>query len=184
MGGVIETFAAAEITHNRRPGVDAYPGCTELHASLFHFLDKIPADTVHRQRTVNGPLGMIGLVQRRVEYPHHRVADDLVDGAAVLHDGATHRIEVFIQHRDQQLRAGAFSKGSKPGDIRKEKRHLPGFAIEAEPVRVVYQLVYQGRGHVGTESLAHLALLPGLGKKAVEYVHCDNGDDRKQRQHR
>ena len=66
----------------------------------------------------------IVLVQRRQsEHGHDRVADELLDGAAVALERALHRIEVARHHSAEQLGIEPLAEARRPDDIAEDDRH-------------------------------------------------------------
>ena len=97
------------------------PSNPELGERLSH-LDRSPE---RAQRVI--------LVQHRhPEHRHHRIADELLDRAAVILDDRLHPLEVARQHQPQRLGIELLTKRRRAGDVTEEHRHrLPLLLNEA-----------------------------------------------------
>ena len=76
---------AAEIAHHRHPGMHPDAGDAQGHASGMLLLAVFLAERVHLQHAAHRLGLVIAQVQRRIEDGEHRIADELVDHAAMLH---------------------------------------------------------------------------------------------------
>ena len=83
----------------------------------------------HLPRSSNGAQRVILVGDRDAEHRHHRVADELLDGAAVPLEDRAHRLVVREHRRAQCLGVGASSERRRPGEVAEHDRDgLPDFA--------------------------------------------------------
>ena len=83
---------------------------------------------VDLQRRVNGPLCVVAMGDRCAEHRHHRIADVLVDHAAVaLHHGVD-RAEVAVQERVNLLRVALLGQSREAAEIGEEDGDLAALA--------------------------------------------------------
>ncbi len=82
---------------------------------------------VERPQSVADPRGRANRAERVVlahrrhaEHGHHRVADELLDGAAVPLEHGLHRLEVPPHHAAQQLRVEPLAERRRPGHVGEE----------------------------------------------------------------
>ena len=76
---------------------------------------------------------------RHAEGGHHRVADELLDGAALGLDLLAHRLKYASHHLAEPLRIEPFAEGGRPGDVGEQDRDelallagaIPASATEA-----------------------------------------------------
>jgi hypothetical protein len=112
-GGIGEAQRAADVADRGRAGVDA-----DAHV-LCGQPGRLPLPIQPRQRALHVKrrlacvAGVIGVIHGRVPEGHHRIADELVDGPAVLYDDGAHCAQVFGDHAHQDGRRSAFGKGRK-----------------------------------------------------------------------
>ena len=97
IGGVIEKPATAEIADERRPGVNANPCCTEIHAPGFPALAKLLSPAVEIMRAGDRPCGIIRLVSGCVEENLDRVADDFRNRTFMCEDNIGHAPHIFVE---------------------------------------------------------------------------------------
>src|SRR6266446_563305 len=89
---------------------------------------------------------------RNPEHGHDRVADELLDGAAVVLQDPAHLVEVALEHAPQQFRIDLFAERSRAGDIgeddgdqlpelaslnRLDRQRKAAFTAELETVRIL-----------------------------------------------
>ena len=60
---------------------------------------------------------------RHAEDRHHRIADELLDRAAVALDDLLHLLEVAGQERPQRLRVEPLAQRGRAGDVAEQHRH-------------------------------------------------------------
>src|SRR5512143_3211819 len=96
--GVRHAECRAHVAHAHAAGVDAD---ADLHlgpAARAELLVQLRQGGLHVDRGLYGAAGVVGEVHRRVPERHDGVADVLVDGAALLLDGARHRRHGGVEH--------------------------------------------------------------------------------------
>ncbi len=122
-------------------GVDADPS---LHADLRQRV-------AHLERRTDGPERVVLVQHRHAEHGHHRVADELLDRAAVRLDDPAHPLEVASEQAAHGLRIGRLAERGRPCDVAEDDGdRLPHLqrgrgggqrraALEAElrPVRIL-----------------------------------------------
>src|SRR5690606_14506164 len=86
--GVLHPRVAAKKADDRRPGVkaDADVEIAQLGLGLEQLGTELVELAAHLQRRRDRAVGVVGYVARRVPEGHDRVADELVEGAAVAED--------------------------------------------------------------------------------------------------
>ncbi len=75
------------------------------------------------ERSPHRPLGVVLLRHRRPPDRHHRVADELLDRAAVALDQRPRRLEVARQQLPRLLRIPALGRGREPDQVGEQDRH-------------------------------------------------------------
>jgi hypothetical protein len=73
----------------------------------------------------HGPQGVVLVDRRHAEHGHHRVADELLHGAAVTFEHAPHLREVALHHAAERLRVEAFAERGGVDDVAEHDRHRP-----------------------------------------------------------
>ena len=73
---------------------------------------------------------MIGIVGRRAEHRHDRIADIFVDISAMAFDDVGHRRKIFVHQRHQVVGRHLFRDQRKSFDVGEEHRHVAGLAAE------------------------------------------------------
>jgi hypothetical protein len=108
--GIREAQRPADVADRRRAGVDADAHVLRRQPGLLPALIQSGQCALHIQRRRARVAGMIGVVQRGVPEGHDRVADELVDGATMLHDHCAHRAQVLGHDAHQDCRRSRFGK--------------------------------------------------------------------------
>ena len=103
---------------------------------------------------------MIGLVQRRIEDAHDRVADEFVDRPLVLKDDLAGAVQILVQHLGQAFRRKRFGKRGEAGNVSEDESRFPPRPGDLESARVLHQLFHDRGCDVAPEgALDKLALL-------------------------
>ena len=101
------------------PGVDADP---RLEPELVHDVAELDRRACRAQRVVLARDG-------DPEHRHHRVADELLDGAAVPLEHRARGVVVAVHQRAQRLRVGALADRRRAGQVAEQHRDdLPHLA--------------------------------------------------------
>ena len=79
------------------------------------------------QRRADGALGVVFLGDRRAPHGHHRVADELLDRAAVALDDVAREVEVARQRVADVLRVTLLGERREADEIREEDAHQAPF---------------------------------------------------------
>ena len=111
----------------------------------------------------NGPLGVVLVGDRRAPDGHHRVADELLDGAAVAIDDLARHVEVAGQQLPDGLRVAAFGERREPDEVREEDRDEAAFGDGCG--------LGPGRGH-GRDGGRRARLVPDQPVAAVAAEPC------------
>ncbi len=117
MGREIEHRLAAEIADHDRPGIDADAGLSERDTPLRLAGDIALGKPLHVTCAGHGTGRMIRLVDRCTEDDMHRIADELVDGAAMVEGNAGHAVEVAAEQWRQFRGVEFLDDGGKAGEI-------------------------------------------------------------------
>ena len=72
---------------------------------------------VHGQRRHHGPVGVVHLLERCAEHGHHRIPDELHDGAVLAEDGVVHGGAVDVELPRQLARVSMFGDGGVRADV-------------------------------------------------------------------
>ena len=84
----------------------------------------------HVERRSHRPKGIVFVYRRHAEHRHDRVADELLDRAAVSLDRCLHRIEVTPHHAPERLGIESFTERGRPDDVREDDGdHLPRHSL-------------------------------------------------------
>jgi hypothetical protein len=119
---------------------------------------------LHGPGAPDRPLGVVGSGQGGAEEHQDRVADELVDQAAVLQDHRRHAAQVPVEHGDHHLRAQRLGQRREAAQVRHQDRHRPQLAAQAQGVRVAQEPLGHLGAHVAAERLAdEVAVAPGPG---------------------
>ncbi len=108
----------------------------------------------HRDGAVGRAVGMVGVLDRLSPERHHRVADELVEGAArVLHDRG-HLRQVLVEELDHLVRLHLLGNAGEAADVAEQDAQLGALAAEVQALGVLGQLGHVLRGDVFPEHLA------------------------------
>jgi hypothetical protein len=113
-----------------------------------------------RQRRAHGPLRVVPVSDGRAEDPHHRVADELLDGSAAGLDLGPDALEVRRLDRPNVLGIEPFRAGGEADEIREENRDDLPFLARASLVR-------REAGATGTAELRVGRVLPTTARADV-----------------
>ena len=94
----------------------------------------------HRQRRVQRPLGVVLERGGRAERGHHRIARELLDGAAGVLDLLGHRVVEAVQERARPLRVLRVAELSRADEIREQHRCELSLLDRLRHVLIVPQL--------------------------------------------
>ena len=95
-----------------------------------------------RQRGAAAIDGVIGIGRRRAPERHHGIADEFVDGAAVVLDLRRDAIEIARQQRNDAV-AEPLRHAGEAGEIDEHHAHRPHRAAEPRAVAVADQPLHQ-----------------------------------------
>jgi len=158
-------------------GVDADPVRQRDAVTSFELAVQLDERRLHRRSRPNGAQRIVLANPRQAEDRHHRVADELLDRAAVRRDGVAHRVEVQAHHLSQRLRVEGLGEARRPLQVAEQNRHEladllrrdgraergPAKAAQAELLRVLLPAV-------GTD---HHASSPLLFRRAPGSARSD-----------
>ena len=117
----------------------------------------------HRQRAVGGAAGVVGRGERRAPERHHRVADELVERAAVVEDDLRHRAQVLVQHGHHLLGGELLRERGEAADVAEEDGERHALPAQHQVVVLVGQAPHDLGVHVAAHQPAHAALRAPLG---------------------
>ena len=101
----------------------------------------------------DGPLGVVGPLERRPEDGQDGVADELVDGAVVFLDHRRHLAEIVVQQLDDGLGRQRVGERREPPEVRHHDRDGPLLAAEIQPFGRFEQAVGDLARHVAAKGL-------------------------------
>ena len=93
----------------------------------------VPDPVAQLQRTVEGPGHVIAMRDRQTEHGHHRVADELLDGAAVALDDFASGGEVAAHQAAQLFRIERLAERGRPRHVGEEDGHQPSLLGHRRP---------------------------------------------------
>ena len=84
----------------------------------------------HLERRSHRPKRIVFVYRRHAEHGHDRVADELLDRAAVPFERCLHRVEVTPHHTPERLRIEPFTERGRTDDVREDDGdHLPRHSL-------------------------------------------------------
>ena len=98
------------------------------------------------ERCPHRPLGVVLHRHRRSPHRHHRVADELLDGAAVAGDQRAARVEVARQELAHVLGVARLRHRGEPDQVGEEDRHQPPLGHRLQRGRGAGRRRARGRG--------------------------------------
>ena len=126
------------------------------------------ADRQRRHCGIRCGAAVVGRRRRRAEDRHDRVADELVDDAALRQHRCAHAREVVVEERHQLLRLGPFRQRREALQVGEEQRDVARLAAEAQCRRIPQHLGEHFGRQVAAERAVHLALLPALDQQSPQ----------------
>jgi hypothetical protein len=102
---------------------------------------------------------VVRLLHRRTEVRHHRVADELVDGPAVLEDPVRDQLEDLVQEGDHPACLHALGEVGESADVAEQDGELPLHALQRLVLGSLQQLVQDVVAHVAPEGILDPLLL-------------------------
>ena len=126
-----------------------------------------------------GPAGsqrVVLLGDRGAPEGHQRVADVLVQRAALLEHDAGHGREVAIDELHQRLGSHALREGGEPADVAEEHGAVALLPAEPEQLGMVEHLRHHALGHVVAEGAPQPDLLP-VGREVADEDHREGGEE-------
>ena len=109
---------------------------------------------------------------------HHRIAHELVDGAALLEDDVGQRREQPVDEADQRFCIHALREPREAAHVGEQQSHFACLAAKLELRRIARQLVDHRRRHVVAEGAADAGAV-GLGLDVGEQRSGEvDGDER------
>ncbi len=127
----------------------------------------IGVDLVHRQLHGQGgrrpSLGVVGMRERRAEDREDRVADELVDGAAMRDDDLGHAGEVAVEDLHDVSGIAVLGEPRIAAQVRHQDRHHALLSAEAQPLGRLQERLHDLGGDVAAERAAdEIALAEAL----------------------
>jgi hypothetical protein len=114
----------------------------------------------HAAGGAHRPDRVVRAADRRSEYRHDPVADELVEGALLGEDLLDHRPEVVVEELDDLLRLQALADGGEVADVGKEDRHRLSGAAQPHSPLLLEDLLGDLACHVAAQR-GHQPLLLG-----------------------
>ena len=132
--GVVHAGIGAEVTHRAVAGVQAHADFQRLGDALgAPLLTQHLHVLAHGDGHGHGSHGVFfrALAGRVAEEHHHAVADELVDGAAVLQGDLRHFVEVGVEQVGEGFGFQLFGQLGKALDVGEEHRELLALGFQA-----------------------------------------------------
>ena len=124
---------------------------------------------------VGGALGVVGVPDRRAENGEDRVADELVDGAAVRDDDLCHVPEVVVEDLHDAGGIATLGEARVAAQIGHEDGDLALVAAEPQPVRRLQHRLGNLRRYVAAKRVANEVSLAQSLDHLVERA-CEHAD--------
>ena len=133
-----EPLSRCRVSDDHLAGVDAGAGGEANPVLLGELVVDASESLLHLERRTHGTEGVVLVDGRHAEHGHDRVADELLDGAAVVLERRLHRAEVAPHHPPQRLGIEPLSERGRAGDVREDDRHdLPRLGVASPPVELL-----------------------------------------------
>lgn len=129
-GRVVEVLLTTKIPNHGDPVIDADSSVPEFEPLPALLNGKGLAVAIQLQRTGDGALGVIVLIERRVEYDVQAVADDFVQGTAVLEHDLTRAVQILIHGSDEERGLGALGERRVVREIGEQEGCIAALATE------------------------------------------------------
>ena len=110
-------------------------------------------------RCGDGAQRVVGLRDGRAEVGHHRVADELVDGAAALEDAVRHQLEDLVEEGHHLVRLEPLREVREAADVGEQDGDLALDPAAPLLLRALEQLVQHIVVHVAAEGVLDALLL-------------------------
>ena len=149
--GIIYPLRRADIADNDRAGMQAD---TQMQRRLAGFRLDFVAGLDRRtdgKCGAAGTDGMVGLFFWRAPKGHHRIADILINCAALRVDAGAHLGEMIIQQGRRFFRAHLLRSGREANDIREHDRDVALHRAPEITFPLVHEAAYQTARHIGFE---------------------------------
>ena len=137
---------------------------------------------LHDQRRMQRVFCMLLVLQWRAPKGHDRVADVLVDGAAIALNGFGHMRQVSIHHCRQLGWRQALRDRGEIAHVGKQHGHVAAFTFGRIGAGILGHFVDQFFRHIGTEDTGDLPPGARLDKKSVGHVEEIQEANQQQRQ--
>ena len=119
-------------------------------------------DSLHRQRRAHSPVRVVRVGDGGAPERHDRVADELVERAAVLEDHLHHLGEVLAQELGDRVRAHALGDGGEAADVAEEHGGRTPLAALTDGLSLLRDVGGDVGGEVALEIGPHRRLPPDL----------------------
>ena len=119
--------------------------------------------------------------QRCAEEHRDSVADDAIDGSAVLERDAQHAVEVALEQAERTLGRQALGKRREAFEIGEHEAHLAFLAAKASLLRIRENLLDDRRRHVAAERVADEPFLDLIAAPRVRRAEreCEQRSERR-----
>ena len=144
MRGVVELAAAAHVADDGRPGLDADARATEPQPLAERRAPHLLGGFQQCKRARDRAPRVVLQRERRIEDRVDRIADDLVDHAAVVGDDACRDVEIGVEQRDEIGGFRALGHAGEAFDVGEQRGDLAHLAAQAQ------------RGGIGGDAAHHL----------------------------
>ena len=133
-----EPLSRGRVSDDHLAGVDAGASGEANPVLLGELVVDASESLLHLERRPHGPEGVVLVDDRHSEHGHDRVADELLDRAAVALERRLHRAEVARHHPPQRLGIEPLSERGRAGDVREDDRHhLPRLGVASPAVELL-----------------------------------------------
>ncbi len=120
----ITTGAVVHGAHHDVAGVDSHPHLERDAVTVLQLLVEVVQPIVHGKRRSHGPVGVVLAGSVHAEHRHHRVADELLDDAALVLDAACPNSEILCDDRAHVFRIELTREHGEVDQVGEQDGHL------------------------------------------------------------
>ncbi len=112
------------LAHHDVAGVDSHPHLERDAVTVLQLLVEVVQPIVHGKRRSHGPVGVVLAGSVHAEHRHHRVADELLDDAALVLDATRPNSEILCDDRAHVFRIELTREHGEVDQVGEQDGHL------------------------------------------------------------